>query len=90
MIFPFDIINWFVSGVTGAGSDVNKAIGDFFKGIAGQIAAGLEAAGLSIIKDIWDVVVGPIEIFAGVLLFVIALGILFRNDVAGLAMAVMR
>lgn len=90
MIFPFDVIQWFGQLFGSAASDITKPIKDFFASVAGQLAAGLEAAGLSILKDIWDVIVGPVEITAGVILLLIAFGIAFRNDIAGVAMLAMR
>jgi hypothetical protein len=75
-----DIIGWF----TGIGNDITKPITDFFKSLAGQLAAALEAGILAVFKDLWDVIVGPLEILAGVIIVIIALGIAFRADVAGL------
>ena len=74
-----DVSKWFGSNV-----------GDFFKGLAGQLAGAFEVGALAIFKDVWYVISGPIEILAGALLALIALGIAFRNDIAGVAMAAMR
>jgi len=76
-----DIVGWF----TGIGNDITKPITDFFKSLAGQLAAALEAGILAVFKDLWDVVVGPLEILAGAVIIFIALGVMLRADVAGLA-----
>jgi hypothetical protein len=82
-IFPFNIIDRFF----GKSQDLAT---QFFQALAGQIAAGLEAAGVAILLDIWRVIAGPVEILAGILLFIIAMGIAFRDDIAGVAMLAMR
>lgn len=74
-----DIVNWF-TGITG---DLTKPITDFIQSLAGQLAAGIESGLVAIFKDLWDVLVGPLELIAGALIAVVAFGLLFRNDVVG-------
>lgn len=59
----------FASGITG-----------FLSGAAGQLAQAVETAGISIFKDLWDVILGPLEVFVGVMLILFALALLFKND----------
>lgn len=87
-----DTISEFFNGLfPGSGSIISdltnapSAVQNWFKSLAGQLASAFETGFLALIKDIWDVVVGPVEILAGALIVVIALGIAFKNDVAGLA-----
>jgi hypothetical protein len=55
-------------------------ISSWFAGIGGQVASGIEAGIVSIFKDLWDVVVGPVELFVGAVLILFALKFLFSND----------
>jgi hypothetical protein len=78
-----DIANWF-KDVTGlASSSVSDAISDWFKSLSGQIASGFETAFTAIFKDLWDVMVGPLEILGGALIALMAFGLFFRYDVMG-------
>lgn len=63
-------------GVTGLPS----AVQSWFAGIGGQIASGLEAAGIAALKDVFDVVIGPVEIFVGAVLILFALIFAFKDD----------
>lgn len=74
-----DITGWF-SNIVGF---VTNPIQKFFESLAGQLAAGIEAAFVAIFKDIWKILVGPLEIIAGTLIAIVAFGLLFRDDIAG-------
>lgn len=82
-----DIADFF-SGLIGGGADLiaqgasglPKAVESFFQHIGGQIAAGFEAGAISVLKDIWDVVLGPLEIIVGILFILFALFIAFRSQ----------
>lgn len=74
-----DIAGWF-SGIVG---DLTDPIKNFIQSLAGQIAAGIESGLLAILKDVWVVLEGPLELAAGALIAIVAFGLLFRNDVAG-------
>lgn len=50
-----------------------------------DLGAGLEAAFVAFFKDIFDLIVGPLEIIAGILLWAIALILIFKDDITALA-----
>lgn len=83
-----DPFSWFGGVLGGVIKDLTGAsdpVTNWFKNLGGQLASAFEAGFLSLFKDIWDVIVGPLEILAGALIIVVALGIAFKDDVAGLA-----
>lgn len=75
-----DIASWF----TGIVGDLTDPIKNFIQSLAGQIAAGIESGLLAIFSDLWKVIVGPLELAAGALIAIVAFGLLFRNDLAGM------
>jgi hypothetical protein len=77
----WDPLNWIPIAV----GKVTDTASSWFKDLAGKIASGIEAGFVAALGDVWKVLVGPLEILGGALLIVIALGIAFRHDVAGLA-----
>lgn len=56
--------------------------GGWLGSIGGMIASGIEQGFVSVLKDLWAVIEGPVLILAGVLIAVIALGIYFKNDIS--------
>lgn len=71
-------------------SQANQATGGWLSSLGGSIGAGLDAAGVAFLKDLWDVILGPLEIIAGVVLAIIMLMWIFRDDLAAIAMTVVR
>jgi len=64
----------------------------WLKGLGGSIGSGLEAAGVAFLNDLWDVIIGPAEIFLGAVLALFILIFAFKNDmmsIAPVAMAMM-
>lgn len=59
----------------------------FQQATGGILAGALEQGFIQILKDLWGVIVGPLEIIAGVLIAIFVLAIYFRNDIATIAMA---
>jgi|SRR6516164_4231240 hypothetical protein len=53
--------------------------------IGGKLASGIEAGFLQIVKDLWGVIVGPLEVLLGVVIAMYVLGIYFKNDIMKLA-----
>lgn len=54
----------------------------------GVLAGALEAGFVAVVKDIWNVIVGPALIFLGVAIAVVVLVIFFKDDIAeGAALA---
>lgn len=66
--------SWFDNGVKVA-----------FDQLAGDLASGIESGFLAIIKDIWDVILGPIEVILGVVIFIAALVLAMKNDLIAIA-----
>lgn len=53
--------------------------------MGGSIASGLESGFLAIIKDLWDVILGPVEIILGALLILFAIIFIFSSDITRVA-----
>lgn len=49
--------------------------------LGGMIGSGIESGFVSFFKDLWDVIVGPLEILLGVLIGMWVLVIYFKNDI---------
>lgn len=62
-----------------------NAVENWFASLGGEIASGFEAAVIAIFKDWWAVVIGPIEVFAGVVLIVAGIVFMFKDDLMQLA-----
>lgn len=65
-----------------------SALGGWLGSLGGSIGSGLEAGFISGIKDLWDVVIGPLEVLIGGIIIVITLVMYFRSDVMNLIGAV--
>lgn len=52
--------------------------------IGGGIASGIESGFVNFFKDIWDVVIGPIEVVVGFVIILFTLILYFKNDVTAL------
>jgi hypothetical protein len=82
-----DIADFF-SGLTGGAlstiaqgiTGLPAAVESWFSGIGGQVASGLEAGFIATVRDLFDVVIGPIEIFVGAVLILFALIFAFKDD----------
>lgn len=77
-----DIGGWF-SSAFGFLTNPDKAISNWFSSIAGQIGSAIETGFTALFKDLWDVIVGPLELLAGAVIGFVAIGLLFRNDLVG-------
>lgn len=60
------------------------AAGSWLSSSAGSLASGLDAAFVAFIHDLWDVILGPLEIILGAIIFMLGLTILVRNDMTGI------
>jgi hypothetical protein len=58
---------------------------NWLSSLGGDIASGLESGFINILKDIWSVIVGPLEVIAGALLAMAILTIYFKNDIGSVA-----
>jgi hypothetical protein len=52
---------------------------NWLKSLGGSIGSGLEAGAVSLLKDIWDVIIGPVQIIAGILLGILIVFWAFRG-----------
>jgi len=78
---PLDLI----PGWGGLNINPFSGLDNWFKNIGGQIASGIEGGFVAIIKDLWDVVIGPLEIAAGVIVAIVVLIFVFKDDLAAIA-----
>ena len=57
----------------------------FQQATGGILAGALEQGFVQILKDIWQVIVGPLEVIAGVIIAIVVLAMYFKNDVGAVA-----
>jgi hypothetical protein len=48
--------------------------------IGGAIASGIEGGVIQVVKDLWDIVIGPLEIILGAIIAMFVLTIYFKDD----------
>lgn len=60
--------------------------GGWLTSLGGDIGSGIEAAFVSFLKDLWAVILGPLEIIAGVALAILIVAWMFKDDLASVAM----
>lgn len=58
--------------------------------IGGGIASGIESGFVNFFKDLWDVIIGPVEVILGVIILFMTLTLYFKNDVMALISIVSR
>lgn len=58
---------------------------NWLTGIGGSIASGLEQGFVSFLTDLWDVIVGPLEVIVGVVIAMFVLAIYFKDDIMAAA-----
>jgi hypothetical protein len=76
-------------GPQGVGQNVKQipeAAAGWLGSIGGMLASGIEAGLVTFFKDLWNVILGPLEILAGILLAVAVLAIYFKEDIGAAAM----
>lgn len=79
-----DIIN-FVDPAAGIASAATGQFQNFFSNVGGGIASGLEAGIDQIFLDLWNEIIGPLEIIAGSIVILIALSFLMSDNLASFA-----
>jgi len=57
----------------------------WLESLGGMIASGIEAGFVALLKDLWGVIIGPLEILAGAVLGIIILVFAFKEDLAPIA-----
>lgn len=75
-----------VTGAGGLTTDLNPV--SWLQGLGGDIGSGIEDALVSFLKDLWAVILGPLEIIAGVALAFVIVLFMFRDDLAAVAAVV--
>lgn len=68
-----------------ASGPLPNPIDSWLKSLGGEIGSGLESAAVAFLTDLWDVILGPLEILAGALLAVFILVFAFKNEIMSLA-----
>jgi hypothetical protein len=81
----------YVNDILGLGGGVAGDVNSWISGIGGSIASGLEGGVVAFLRDIFNVVVGPLEVVVGAVLIAFALVICFKDDLmqAGLLFGMM-
>lgn len=67
----------------GGSLDLNPL--NWLSDLGGKLASGIESGFVTLIKDLWNVVVGPLEVLLGALIGMWVLTIYFKNDIMSLA-----
>lgn len=67
------------------GGSLPNILGDlnplhWLSSMGGYIASGIEGGFLSVIKDLWDIIIGPLEIIVGSIIIMFVLTIYFKDD----------
>jgi hypothetical protein len=80
----WDPISWW-EDVTKDTVNVDKSVFDsassWLNGVAGDMASGIEGAFAALLGDMFDVVIGPLEIIIGVIIMFIVLAWAFKNQI---------
>lgn len=80
--------NWIKQNQTTASSlglDPTSWLSD----IGGKLASGIESGVVQVLKDLWNVIVGPLEVFAGIAIAIFVFIIYFKDDIMKLAPMIM-
>jgi hypothetical protein len=79
-----DLFSGFLGGsaqqVASGAASLPDAITNWFSSMGGYIATGIESGFVSLLKDVWDVVLGPLEVIVGVVLILFALIFAMKDD----------
>lgn len=59
--------------------------GSWLKSVGADIGSGIESGFVTVLQDIWNVIVGPIEVLAGLALVLITFIAYFKDDIAAVA-----
>lgn len=85
-----DLFSGLIGGaenIPAAAQDVSTGITGWLSSAAGHVASAIESGFLAVFKDLWDVIIGPVEVTVGIILILIAIVIAVKNDLAQVAMA---
>lgn len=76
----WDVLNpvWDIQQlVNDGGNAVSTWLGDW----GGKIGSGIESGFVFLLGDLWDVAIGPIEVFIGVVIIIVTLFWAFKDDI---------
>ena len=80
-----DFVGFVESGTIPPIQQAADPVLNWLKSVGGNIASGIEGGIVALLKDLWDVILGPVEIITGAVIFAIGLTLLFKNDLTGIA-----
>jgi hypothetical protein len=75
-----DIGDWFADLWHYTVGVPTTAVENWLSSLGGEIGSGIESGFVALTKDLWDVVVGPLEIFIGAILILFALIFALKDD----------
>ena len=58
---------------------------NWLSGLGGMIGSGIESGFVNFFKDLWNVIVGPVEVVVGILIALFVLAIYFKDDLTAVA-----
>lgn len=84
-------IDWFGSILSGNAADAGSqtaqgiaaaqgALSNWITGLGGDIASGFEGAFVAFFGDLWDVIVGPVEVLVGALIMIWVIAWAMKNQ----------
>lgn len=68
------------SGIASTSGNIPNDITSWLGSIPGEIAQAIEGGFNAFFTDLWDVIIGPMEVFVGAVLIIFALVVLFKDD----------
>jgi hypothetical protein len=81
---PLDVISQVIEAISTGGlsalSDLPGTVQDWLSSAGGNLASGIEGGFVSLLKDLWDVILGPMEIFVGFVFIIFAFYLAFKDD----------
>lgn len=77
-------LEWLFPQFFGPGTGGNP-ISSWLKSAGADIGSGIESGLVAVLKDLWGVIVGPLEIIAGTVLALAMIAFIFRNQLAEIA-----
>jgi hypothetical protein len=89
MANPLGAIADLFSGLIGGGTaDVTTGtteVTGWLSGAAGQVASAIESGFIATIKDVWDVVLGPVEVLVGAVLMLLGVAFMIKSDLPAIS-----
>ena len=82
-----DVERWLGFGLAeeATGTAPSTPVTNWLGSLGGDIASGLEGGLVQLLHDMWNVIVAPLAIIAGVILILLAFAWFFKDDILGAA-----